>query len=86
MKHVDKKADFQFGLSIFILLAFLTVAEYFVAIEFSSTFILLLIALSKAGLVLYYYMHIRRLFVEDTQVLVYGYFFSRIRLFLADYW
>jgi len=67
MKHVDKKADFQFGLSIFILLAFLTVAEYFVAVEFSSTFILLVIALSKAGLVVYYYMHIRKLFVEDSQ-------------------
>jgi len=66
MKHVDKKADFQFGLSIFILLAFLTVAEYIIAVEFTSTFMLFIIAIAKAGLVMYYYMHIRKLLVEDS--------------------
>lgn len=67
MKHVDKKADFQFGLSIFILLTFLTVAEYLIAVEFASTFVLLVIALGKAGLVMYYYMHIRKLVSDDAQ-------------------
>ena len=60
-KSTDKKAAFQLGLSIFILLAFFTAAEYFVAISFASTFLLAVIALVKAGLVIYYYMHITKL-------------------------
>lgn len=68
MAHTDKKADFQLGLSIFILLAFLTVAEYFVAVEFGSTFLLLVLAISKAGLVLYYYMHIGKLLKDDASL------------------
>lgn len=67
MKHTDKKADFQFGLSIFILLAFLTVAEFFIAIEFTSTFLLFMIAIAKAGLVIYFYMHIRKLLNDDSE-------------------
>lgn len=66
MKHVDKKSDFQFSLSIFILLAFLTAAEYLIAVEFSSTFILFSIAFAKAGLVMHYYMHIRKLLKDDS--------------------
>ena len=68
MAHTDKKADFQLGLSIFILLAFLTVAEFFVAVEFGSTFLLLLLAISKAGLVLYYYMHVGKLLKADSDL------------------
>ena len=48
MKHTDKKADYQFGISIFILLAFLTVAEYLIAVEFTSTIVLFTIAFAKA--------------------------------------
>ncbi len=65
MTHTDKKTDFQLGLSIFILLTFLTVAEFLIAVEFASTFMLLVIALAKAGLVLYYYMHIKKLANND---------------------
>jgi cytochrome c oxidase subunit 3 len=67
MKQNDKKADFQFGLSIFILLTFLTVAEYLIAIEFASTVVLFLIAFGKAGLVIYYYMHIKKLLADDIE-------------------
>jgi len=67
MTHTDKKADYQLGLSIFILLAFLTVAEYFVAVEFGSTLVLLLLAFAKGGLVLYYYMHAGKLLRDDSQ-------------------
>ena len=66
MKHTDKKADYQFGLSIFILLAFLTAAEYLIAVEFTSTVVLFTIAIAKAGLVVYYYMHIKKLLLDDT--------------------
>ncbi|MEN8241556.1 MAG: cytochrome c oxidase subunit 3 [Chloroflexota bacterium] len=60
-KHTDKKNAFQLGFSIFILLAFFTAAEFFVAISFASTFLLTMLALTKASLVLYYYMHITKL-------------------------
>lgn len=68
MIHTDKKADYQLGLSIFILLAFLTVAEFFTAVEFGSTFVLLVLAFGKGGLVLYYYMHIGKLLKDDSDV------------------
>lgn len=68
MTHTDKKADYQLGLSIFILLAFLTVAEYFTAVEFGSTFVLIALAMAKGGLVLYYYMHVGKLFKEDSDL------------------
>lgn len=67
-KQPDKKAAFQLGLSIFILLAFLTAAEYFVAVSFASTFLLAVLALAKAGLVVYFYMHISKLGKSDEDV------------------
>lgn len=60
MEH-SKSYALNLGLSIFILLAALTGVEYFVAVTVASFFLLALIALTKAGLVLYYYMHIYRL-------------------------
>lgn len=60
-KLTEKKNSFQLGFSIFILLAFFTAAEYLVAISFASTFLLAVLAIAKAGLVLYFYMHITKL-------------------------
>lgn len=73
MEHKDKKADYQLGLSIFLLLAFFTVAEYFIAITFASTVLLTLVALIKGGLVLYFYMHIRKLANNDGDQDRHGY-------------
>jgi cytochrome c oxidase subunit 3 len=54
------------GLVVFIVLAFLTFIEFFVAITNQSLLLLSGAALIKAGLVLYYYMHIYKLAgVED---------------------
>ena len=61
MEHKDKKTSLQLGTSIFILLAFLTVAEFLIAMNFDAIFLLVTIAVVKGGLVLYYYMHITRL-------------------------
>lgn len=73
MEHKDKKADYQLGVSIFLLLGFFTVAEYFIAVTFASTFLLILVAIIKAGLVLYYYMHIRKLVNNDADEDRHGY-------------
>jgi cytochrome c oxidase subunit 3 len=86
MEHKDKKADYQLGVSIFLLLAFFTVAEYFIAVTFASTFLLITVAIIKAGLVLYYYMHIRKLVnndaVEDRHGYVYKTNTNRLGLWL----
>jgi cytochrome c oxidase subunit 3 len=65
-KLTDKKNAFQLGFSIFILLAFFTAAEFFVAVSFASTFLLTVLALFKAGLVLYYYMHITKVAKDES--------------------
>jgi len=81
-----KNSKYQLGLSIFILLAFLTAAEYVIAVEFGSNFLLGLVALVKAGLVLYYYMHIGKLLQEDPEAdrdsLVYKIATNRLGLWL----
>jgi len=62
MSHTqDKSSAFRQGLVIFVYLAALTALEYFVAITFSAVSILVLIAMIKAALVMYYYMHIYKL-------------------------
>jgi heme/copper-type cytochrome/quinol oxidase subunit 4 len=62
MSHLqDKSSAFRQGVVIFIYLAVLTALEYFVAITFGAVPILVLVALIKAALVMYYYMHIYKL-------------------------
>lgn len=81
-----KNSKYQLGLSIFILLAFLTAVEYLIAVEFNSTFLLVMIALAKAGLVLYYYMHVGKLLKDDPDTdrnsLVYKTATNRLGLWL----
>ncbi len=65
MEHTDKSAILRQGVIIFIFLAVLTALEYFVAIAIGATVLLVVIALVKVGLVMYYYMHIYRLNAQD---------------------
>jgi cytochrome c oxidase subunit III len=53
------------GIIIFIYLAILTVLEFFIAIAFDAVPLLVVVALVKAGLVVYYYMHIYKLNLES---------------------
>lgn len=57
----DKNSMLGQGMLIFIYLAVLTGLEFFVAITFGSVPILVVVALIKAGLVVYYYMHVYQL-------------------------
>ncbi len=62
MTHAsDKSSAYQLGVTIFVYLAALTLLEFFVAVALQSALILTVIALVKAGLVMYYYMHIYKL-------------------------
>lgn len=62
MDHTHgKSAAPRLGIVIFIYLSVLTALEFFVAVTFASVTLLVVIALIKAALVAYYYMHIGRL-------------------------
>jgi cytochrome c oxidase subunit 3 len=66
MTHTQEKSSMlSQGVFIFIYLAFLTGLEFFVAITFKSVVLLVVVALVKAALVVYYYMHIYKLNLES---------------------
>jgi cytochrome c oxidase subunit 3 len=66
MEHQNKSSALQLGLLVFGSLAVLTAVEFVLAITINIWQFLILIALIKAGLVVYYYMHISRLFEADV--------------------
>src|SRR6185503_7397395 len=53
------------GVLIFVYLAFLTALEFMIAISFQSVPLLVVVALVKAALVVYYYMHVYQLNLES---------------------
>ncbi len=66
MSHTqDKSSALRQGVLIFAYLTVLTVLEYFVAVAFNAVSILVVVMVIKAGLVMYYYMHIYKL-TEDS--------------------
>src|SRR5688500_3470181 len=64
-QHIqDKKTMLGQGVAIFVYLAILTGLEFFVAVSFNSLPLLVVVALVKSALVLYYYMHVYKLNLE----------------------
>ena len=61
----DKKFMLGQGVVIFVYLAILTGLEFLVAISFGSVPLLVVVALVKAALVAYYYMHVYKLNLES---------------------
>jgi len=55
------------GVFVFIFLAIATILEFGIAVFTSMWGFLVLLAIIKAGLVMYYYMHIQRLFEQDIE-------------------
>ena len=67
-KTLDKSADLKRGILVFVGLAVLTAIEYFLGVVEGGTAIVVLlwlIALLKAGLVLYFFMNLPRVFRAD---------------------
>jgi len=60
----EKSSMLSQGVFIFVYLAILTGLEFFIALSFDSVPLLVVIALIKAALVVYYYMHIYKLNAE----------------------
>ncbi len=65
MEHDTKAGALQQGFIIFIFLAVLTGLEFFIAIAIGAVILLVVVAVLKVGLVIYYYMHVHKL-VEDS--------------------
>ena len=66
MAHSQSKSSaLGQGVVIFVYLTVLTIIEYFVAVTFKSTALLIVVAIIKAALVMYYYMHIYELGEES---------------------
>jgi cytochrome c oxidase subunit 3 len=61
----DKTTALRLGLLVFFGLALLTAIEFGIALLVNFWQLLLLVSLFKAGLVLYYYMHVGKLFQPD---------------------
>ena len=74
MTHTqDKSSAFRQGLMIFVYLAVLTGLEFFVAVALGAVIIMVVIALIKVGLVLYYYMHVYKLNEESETLDTHSY-------------
>jgi len=66
MTHTHEKSFLlSQGMFIFVYLAVLTGLEFFVAISFNSVPLLVVVALVKSALVVYYYMHVYKLNLES---------------------
>jgi cytochrome c oxidase subunit 3 len=81
----DKSSAYAQGLVIFVYLAVLTALEYSVAVTFNAVSILVVVALIKAALVMYYYMHIYKLnedSADDTHSYAYKTGTNRLGLWL----
>jgi cytochrome c oxidase subunit III len=61
MEHEDKGPLLRQGAIVFVFLAVLTALEFFIAVAVGSVPLLVVVALIKVGLVLYYYMHVYKL-------------------------
>jgi cytochrome c oxidase subunit III len=67
MTHThDKSSALRQGVVIFVYLTALTLLEYFIAVTFNAVSILVVVAVIKAALVMYYYMHIYKLNNESA--------------------
>ena len=63
----DKKADYRQGFFVFLALAVLTGIEIAIAIYLDNPAVpLIIISLIKAGLIVQYFMHIYRLWREES--------------------
>ncbi len=61
----SKSQELMLGVYIFVVLAFLTLIEYFLGTHSTPPFFMWIIALVKAGLVVWFFMHIKRVFSDE---------------------
>jgi len=62
----EKKSALRQGNIVIVLLAILTLVEFFIALQFGTAVFLFIVALIKAALVVQYFMHVYRLWREES--------------------
>ena len=62
---VKKQDELRRGVMVFIALAVLTAVEYYIGTHQAPVIFMWLIALSKAGLVVWFFMHVKRAFSDE---------------------
>jgi len=62
----NKAKAYRRGTITFLILLLLTAVEFFVGVTLNSTALLLIIALLKAALIVYVFMHVYRLWREES--------------------
>jgi cytochrome c oxidase subunit III len=68
MVHTQEKSSMlSQGVFIFVYLAVLTLIEFGIALTFNSVVLLVVVALIKAALVVYYYMHVHKLNTDHEE-------------------
>ena len=64
-KTTQKTSALKRGVIVFVVLAVLTAIEYFLGINHVPQILLWIVAFLKAGLVLWFFMHVGRVFLPD---------------------
>jgi len=62
----NKAKAYRRGTIVFLVLLLLTAVEFYVGIALNSTALLLIMALLKAALIVYVFMHVYRLWREES--------------------
>jgi hypothetical protein len=64
-QNASKQQELLQGIGVFAVLAILTFIEYFLGTSSAPTALLWIIALMKGGLVVWYFMHVIRVFRDE---------------------
>ena len=64
-QNESKQQELMQGVGIFIVLAILTAIEYFIGTHSSPMIFMWILAIVKAGLVMWFFMHIKRAFSDQ---------------------
>jgi len=64
-ENESKSQELTRGVYVFVVLAILTAIEYYLGTHATPAFFMWIIALIKAGLVIWFFMHLKRLFKEE---------------------
>lgn len=65
MSRESRAAAYRRSATVALVLAVLTIIEFYAALHFNSTIVLFLLALFKAVAVLNYFMHVSRLWTQE---------------------
>ncbi|MCC6166816.1 MAG: cytochrome C oxidase subunit IV family protein [Caldilineaceae bacterium] len=65
MSRESRAAAYRFSATVALVLAVLTIVEFYAALHFNSTIVLFLLALFKAVAVINYFMHVSRLWTQE---------------------